>query len=543
LFASYLIICSAVLATLLEKMSAELEQEKTIRESVSAELEKEKAIHESSSLEYLFRNGLPPLAQYVSSSSPSKNKKHDEVKRFDEFPLGRVEVPEMNLRATSVILLQSQNSRGNELAYGSESDIAGYVKIFIRDVLVACGLNEEIDLFSECSDGVYRPDIWIVRNKNGMPLGVIEVKKPKSNLLGDPSLRVMGQLFDYMLRLRAFFGQNEIFGIVTTFTEWRICWLPDSDEAAAACEEVSLLRDMPKLSSRIHHESNKFVLSEDFVSARTLHGTECMTRTSSNLCPSLVSVMLKMSMSSYARVSLIDFNRMYIKLTPDSWVWERLPGRDSFKLQLRPPSRLSKNFYVLRDFHGGADGRVWLACDAAGHLVVLKFGYCSNSMQVEGEVWQNIVSSSFMCMLNGKITLGMPFCFHGHCRSESHEFTAQLCCWGDEDSEVHDTHISFHDVDHDQLTSSLGLWDIDSAGESALALFTEKNLRHNDLHARHIALLPKWGKTKTDGSTRSEFVELIPIFIDLASVTYLNETDDIQNSESQEACDEVKGNV
>ena len=71
-------------------------------------------------------------------------------------------------------------------------------------------------------------DIWIVC-QGGAPIGVVEVKKPDEN----DTLRhaaVQGQLFDYMLRLQSFFGLQHVFGILTNYEQWRICWMPQADQ-------------------------------------------------------------------------------------------------------------------------------------------------------------------------------------------------------------------------------------------------------------------------------------------------------------------------
>jgi hypothetical protein len=36
---------------------------------------------------------------------------------------------------------------------------------------------------------------------------------------------VLGQLFDYMLRLHCFHGRDRVIGILSTYNEWRICEL------------------------------------------------------------------------------------------------------------------------------------------------------------------------------------------------------------------------------------------------------------------------------------------------------------------------------
>ena len=53
---------------------------------------------------------------------------------------------------------------------------------------------------------------------------MVEVKTPSTkNILENHY--VAGQLYDYMMRLRSFYGLKAVFGIMTTYSAWRICWL------------------------------------------------------------------------------------------------------------------------------------------------------------------------------------------------------------------------------------------------------------------------------------------------------------------------------
>src|SRR5690348_9514734 len=77
-----------------------------------------------------------------------------------------------------------------------------------------------------------RPDIWLIATRTGNPLGVVEVKKPGESILSEKL--VLGQIYDYMLRLKSFHGLKDVFGVLTTYEEWRICWFPHSQTTAEA---------------------------------------------------------------------------------------------------------------------------------------------------------------------------------------------------------------------------------------------------------------------------------------------------------------------
>jgi hypothetical protein len=130
------------------------------------------------------------------------------------------------------ILWQKYEQQG--MPWGSESDIQGYVKDALGDAITAAGLERgSVDCRNELGIFDVRPDIWIVR-ENRMPIGVVEVKKPNPKIM--QSEHVHGQIYDYMLRLRSFFGLQNVFGIVATYESWRVYWLPsgNTDDVANA---------------------------------------------------------------------------------------------------------------------------------------------------------------------------------------------------------------------------------------------------------------------------------------------------------------------
>jgi len=51
----------------------------------------------------------------------------------------------------------------------------------------------------------------------------------------------------------------------------------------------------------------------------------------------------------------------------------------------------------LDDFHGGAEGRVWLACSQSGNVCVLKFRSDGNKdlLEIEAENWKKMYSAIF----------------------------------------------------------------------------------------------------------------------------------------------------
>ena len=147
----------------------------------------------------------------------------------------------------------------NSSGFSNHEDIIQQlVSLGLKDAIASVGLAEELECINEHSLFRLRADMLIVVvKKSGVPVGVIEIKN-------DQNLdHHNGQILDYMLRLKSFNGLQSVFGVVTTYRCWHICWLPDCDGIAAA-EQVpvpALLGQPPKEEIEMDTEDNKEDLS------------------------------------------------------------------------------------------------------------------------------------------------------------------------------------------------------------------------------------------------------------------------------------------
>lgn len=79
------------------------------------------------------------------------------------------------------------------------------------------------------------PDIFVVM-RTRQPLGIIQVFIPSDDTILDNS-HVHGQIHDHMLYLKHYYGVEDGFGIVTTYKQWRVFWLSDSNNVANSDRE------------------------------------------------------------------------------------------------------------------------------------------------------------------------------------------------------------------------------------------------------------------------------------------------------------------
>jgi hypothetical protein len=299
---------------------------------------------------------IPLLGEpHGSTSTPSENKEHEDATLVvkDFAPLS--ELPSIVI--TSLIWAKLRNNAA--LSWGSESDIQKLVSLVIEDAIASAGLDKELACYSELGVKNMRPDIWVVVNKFGIPIGVIEVKKPGVDIM--ESKRVHGQIYDYMLRLRHFYGQQNVFGIVSTYKQWRIYWLQDCNSSATATKiDNSLTRNaniekpnvIPTISSsQTDNQPDKECPPTP--EKRVVYGSEIIEWNSLSLPKILVSVILKMYYSPNFTVPLINPKRSYIILNTMSWYWGFLPPTFNKLNYDIMPKLNTQNLFLLMDLKGG----------------------------------------------------------------------------------------------------------------------------------------------------------------------------------------------
>jgi hypothetical protein len=244
---------------------------------------------------------------------------------------------------------------------------------------------------------------------------------------------VFGQIYDYLLQLQSFHGLKTPFGIVTTYKQWRICWLDndnsdslavsdsiqDSSAAEAKVPEIEETLDDGERSADIDlGEPAK--MSNDH---RIVHGTNIMQFDDDSLVTMLASLLHKMTHVELSPVKLLDESRSYIVANEKSWYWARLslPKADTRLSSTAMPNLNTQQFWLLKDFRGGVDGRVWLACSRGGLACVIKFSVGDGSdddkkdrLETEMKRWQSINHEERVRVqrIAGSWALLMPYLRH-----------------------------------------------------------------------------------------------------------------------------------
>jgi len=341
------------------------------------------------------------------------------------------------------------------------------------------------------------------------------------------------QIVDYMIDLRNSFNVRFVFGILTTYEEWKILWFEDTNYAA---EETCRAE---------YDERCKAGTANDYSigSGKVLVYTSRVYRYNQvDLVEVLASLMYKISMTPIASPQkFIEIHKKYIHATKDSFTYESLP-RSITSFSYRLPDFRCRNFHILQYYHRGGDGRITLCCSSAGNLCVLKFPLDLDNeqdvLQEEAKLWNRLWGTRCRVVkLKGRFALLMPFCLH--IRTISNKLTfCGLQGWNRRaasmeinflvgDHEVNE----FNKLDHEKL----GAYQNNPmmAALEALDTMLKQNVQHDDLKWAHVALLPSFSDT-------SDKIDLIPILLDLTRTTQVSDTTGLLDEHKSDLLDQLR---
>jgi hypothetical protein len=343
--------------------------------------------------------GFPPLNYALSTSGPSIPRNHDPATIVE----GRFGLLQINNISHIPSALWSQYDYDG-LAVSSEADVVYQVRLALVEVIRALGLH--FKLHSEIQIFRMRPDIYIVSTASGIPKGVVEVKKA-----GEVSMTngfIAGEVFDYMMHIRSLFGVREVFGILTSYDEWRVCWLPDDESKELAVAEslpevrvfetptkaktgpsdIATKDDSPTVATPsknitahrcdIADDENFVVEKDDQEAERVLCGSAIWKLEDANdgaLFRFVSSILTKMDRSSLVPRDLSRCTRVegIIRvITTTTYLWKHVTLEQGLQWDKYPRQGV-KHFYIWDDLGHGIDGRALLASTAGGAVCVLKF--------------------------------------------------------------------------------------------------------------------------------------------------------------------------
>ena len=308
--------------------------------------------------------------------------------------------------------------KGNLGGFSNEADVNSFVKAVLLDVLDALDIREEVTIRMEVEVMRNRPDFMVIV-VNGHPIGTIEGKQPGDTAMHHPN--ILGEVYDQLQHLQSVFGVDVPFAILTSYNEWRVCWLNDdkSKERASSakipqqdpyCTPTKPKQDannskdspptpeMPPTPSRMNpvgsiQEADD---SSDAVATvgkddkpRTFCGTQVVKWDDMQLPLILASVIKKMMLARQGTSPLV------LRLANEEIsAWKKAPEWNSLNFSLSISTRV-KNFFIWEDLGRGADGRAFLVSGGTkGAVGVLKFFFknAETHAQKEESGWKSVYS-------------------------------------------------------------------------------------------------------------------------------------------------------
>jgi hypothetical protein len=235
---------------------------------------------------------------------------------------------------------------------------------------------------------------------------------------------VLGELNDFMIRVKHFYGIAPVFGLLTNFVSWRIAWFPQDncDDIAAAEESYNGPAEFTS-SNRVKTHSTDpspiHGIEEDGVDddeeeaeddedtdgssppvSDHLHVSKIYRRSDGNgeLVRAVASCLLKMLRSRHNPIDLNDLSdRRLIKFQKGengSVCWTPLTLENG--VLWNSTAGATKYLYTLTDLGHGAHGRVWLVCTQGGSVCVLKFSLGERpdrALDAEKKAWDTVYGS------------------------------------------------------------------------------------------------------------------------------------------------------
>jgi hypothetical protein len=311
--------------------------------------------------------------------------------------------------------------KGNLGGYSNKAGVNQFVRLAIEDILEALGIRDKVTIRAEVEVMRNRPDFMLIL-VNGHPIGTIEGKQPGDVAMSH--LNILGEVYDQLMHLHSIFRVKTPFAILTSFEQWRICWLDtaESNELARSQElhtpspyetPVKPKKDVADKFSEMDLEDETSpqppptpsrginvgqlqkvdvagsIEEENVVDAkdREFCGTNVLYRDDKSLPLQLASVIKKMMIAKQDTKPAV---LRYANATKSAW--KRAPSFDELDFNLCISSRV-KCFFLWEDLGHGADGRAFLVSGGTkGAVGVLKFFYTepATKAQHEASTWKKV---------------------------------------------------------------------------------------------------------------------------------------------------------
>jgi hypothetical protein len=421
----------------------------------------------------------------------------DDFGILDEF-----RCDQLNEQAHSLLMTEVEYGSLNERWKGV--DITLYTDLIMKDIcraagILCCSTKTRVSKFSlSCVFGTNPGNVLSLFTDTGLVVGVFHIVIP-----GYP-MDCVSQVVDYMVDIRNASSVKYVYGVLTTYEEWRILWFSDTNDAAG------------QTTTKAYDELCASAVETNYVMSGDLHvyASKVYSHSDPELIEVLASFVYKSSNSPIVNPKrFLDPNRVYLKATHDALLYETLPkGLQFFTYSV--PNRSETTFHILKYYRSGGDGRVALCTTPDGNLGVLKFPVDESlDLDKEAELWNKLWGTDVpIIRVCSRRALLFPFCFHIKVLENKPVFCG-LSEWNGIKSPDHQD-LNGDDQIRDKVNPvQLKYYQEDPAiaCRTALERMCEFGLEHGNWKWDHVALLPKY-------NTNTDQYDLSPILLDLSFV-------------------------
>lgn len=384
----------------------------------------------------IFTHGLPPLGplsdttKFTSNPFVPSDRQHAKAQvRIAKFSaLSDLQGRELPYPETS-IWTHVRKTTSDLGGYSNEAGVNYQVHKVFDDVLTSLDIREKVIIRPEVEVRKNRPDFMVIL-VNGHPIGAIEGKQPGEVAMHHEN--ILGEVYDQLMHLSSIFRVNTPFAILTSYEEWRVCWLDNEDSnKIAGCDELPpkasyetpvkpaadkrkrdgegvALEDKPptppgppptpsrslgagKLQEVDDGDSEDSCAAnqKEDDKARKFCSTQVFQWNDQALPMLLVSVIRKMMAPS--QLSEPKVLRLANEVTS---AWKKAPPYSSLDFNLCISTAV-KNFFLWEDLGHGADGRAFLVSGGTkGAVGVLKlfFDEAETKSRHEHKMWLSVYS-------------------------------------------------------------------------------------------------------------------------------------------------------
>lgn len=429
----------------LKKLKLELAEEKGRR--IKAELEKEKAEKETKIEKEgrdIFFMGLKEVKTFTFTTNSALINNSYEVVNTTEKNFTLVDSIKINI--INSILLERLNSN---ICICNEYDVDTLIRDLLLDVSKVIGLKygiEKRQISANIGNNIkVTADLMLLREEGGSLFLVLQIKLPTVNNtnLKDTKSSFYGELFEQMIHVRNLHGVREVFGILTTYHEFRVCWFEESDWLANYSLKYSdvfdktsqVWKDRIKNASSAVSDLNKrsLFVSKIYSVKEDGKGKNCL------YLKVICSVILKAYISNK-----LQLWRTYNEIIKDGWneigdnlfwiakaslkkhlITDTIENEfRNYKIVAGNPCKFNNhiknsNIVLLRHLGDGHDGYAWLSMaiqDKQYVMFVLKRFYLEETAKKELYYWNEIYLAKNPCFKSivphgGGFGIMMPY-FH-----------------------------------------------------------------------------------------------------------------------------------